>query len=143
MLGERDVGKDSRINQLDFLNCAIGGLMDILKVIQGFRTTPGVILFDPKGKLRYVKEQALEMIPSLNKKGRPGNQPDDNLPPELFNLVNQMVNSSPKTDPFSEPVFNSAMMTSSWGISLSLQGISLVSKGGEAASPPDLGGTDR
>ena len=122
--------------------------MDILEVIQSLRTTPGVILFDPKGKLRYVNEQALEMIPSLNKKGRPGNQPGDNLPPELSKLVNQMVDSSPNTDPFAEPVFHSAMMPSLWGISLSLQGITLDYKGGgggakKAGSPPDPGGADR
>ena len=122
-------------------------LMERLREIQALSTASGVILFDPKGKLRYVNEQALELIPSLNQRAQPGSNAGDDLPAELIDLVKRMVSAAPRTDPFAEPVFYSAMMTSSWGIPLSLQGIPLVSNGEggakKAGSPPDIGGEDR
>ena len=103
--------------------------MEKLRIIQGLRTAPGVILFDPKGRVRYVSEEALELIPSLGNGSGSKGKGTVAYPKELTELIDQMTGLPPRSDPFAAPFFHHKIMAGFWGVPLSLRGISLIPPG--------------
>lgn len=90
------------------------------------RTAPGLILFDSQGKVRYVSQDACELIPSL-RWGTPGmGEQKSRMPSELVGFVDQMVKSPVSDDPFQAPFLHTAVISSSWGLPLSLRGFLLT-----------------
>jgi DNA-binding CsgD family transcriptional regulator len=99
--------------------------MDRLTEILNQRCPPGVILFDSKGVLRYANQDARDLLLSL----RWGDQEKDKqrfyLPSELAGFVDKMVKEPIQDSPFNEPFLHSAVISSSWGIPISLRGFLL------------------
>jgi DNA-binding CsgD family transcriptional regulator len=103
----------------------MGNLTEILNR----RSAPGVILFDATGTLRYVNQDARELIPSLNGEVKGGKNPVSPLPSNLGTFVEKMVSQPVPDNPFTEPFLYSAVIDSSWGVPLSLRGFLLSPNG--------------
>jgi DNA-binding CsgD family transcriptional regulator len=99
--------------------------MDNLTEILNRRSSPGVILFDGKGTLRYINQDARELMPSLNWEGQVGGKPVSPLPSKLKTFVEKMISQPVPDNPFNEPFMVSAIIGSSWGVPLSLRGFLL------------------
>jgi DNA-binding CsgD family transcriptional regulator len=99
--------------------------MDRLTEILNQRCNPGVILFDQKGVLRYANQDARDLLPSLRWGDQEGDKQRLCLPSDLAGFVDKMTREPIPDNPFSAPFLYSAVISSSWGVPLSLRGILL------------------
>jgi DNA-binding CsgD family transcriptional regulator len=99
--------------------------MDRITEILNQRCNPGVILFDSKGVLRYANQDARDLLPSLRWGDQEGDKQRFCLPSGLVGFVDKMVMEPIPDDLFKAPFLYSAVISSSWGVPLSLRGILL------------------
>lgn len=97
--------------------------MDRLREILSQRTPPGVILFNPRKRIRYINKEAQELIPTLAGNRLPHTSRRKVLPPEITDLLEKMAGEATPGDPFAEPVIYSSLIVSRWRIPLSLRGM--------------------
>jgi DNA-binding CsgD family transcriptional regulator len=90
------------------------------------RSVPGVIIFDSEGKLRYANQDSRDLLPALCRGEREGDKQGVGLPSDLAEFVYKMVSEPIPNDPFDEPFIRSAVISSGWGIPLSLRGFLLT-----------------
>jgi DNA-binding CsgD family transcriptional regulator len=105
--------------------------MDKLMEILNQRSSPGVILFDIQGALRYINREAREIIPTLHPEGKAVEAAPSALPDHLLDFVEALIRKPLPDDPFNEPFLHSSVILSSWGVPVSLRGFLL--------RPPDPG----